>query len=250
MRTAKGLNKLLAKVIDGQSLSGAIADLTAYTSTADFVSKFSNDAGGFVQTLLDKAGSEGRGSLIKGDFSKEDLVPDGEPTVKINLFTVDKDHTEVANTYPVTDHNPIEGGNTTAGGIEPESSYNPGAIDAPAPIDPTTLPTDTYPADLFTVTDKDGNSLAAGTDYEFDTATGVLTILKPTAGGYKISGGSKTDGLGRVLIGRIVIDASAVAAAETDRTFDITLDGVTIDQSAKAGACAVAIKGSDSDDTA
>lgn len=164
-----GLTSLFNEVIGGKSLDGAINDLTngAYTSYADFESKFNNgpaEVGSFVRDLL-KATGDGRGGIISGDLQAKDLTKDTDLGDSVKLFQLDTTTNGVKNIYP-KDYPVYSGGAASVDGKQPDG-FVPGE-----PLPPLER------GDLVITGAKDS-------DIQYDAVSGVLTVN--TAGDIKIS---------------------------------------------------------------
>lgn len=206
----QGVSHILARLIDGTSLTDVIKDVTGgkYATVGQFQSGFANDAGvqGFVSQLLKYTsaspdGTNVGGGLISGDLSRTDPVSDNSIS-GLKLFALNTSHQQVENKYP-SEVTVLSGGGISASGVKPV-----------APTTPIV-----YPTDLFTVTGG-----IEGTDWSFDKDTGILHIL--TGRALTISGGTKTDSTGNYY-GAVIVEDGVGA--------DLTLDGVSIDASKKTG---------------
>ncbi len=207
-----GLSDILANLIDGDSLQNVISAATGgkYASISAFESSFASDetAQAFIKELLVYTSDEGAdgvnvgGGLISGSLSAVDPVADSTVT-GLKLFELNTGRTEVQNTYP-PEITVLSGGAASVEGVPPVAAATP------------SVP---YPADLFTVTGG-----TAGTDWEFDTNTGILKILNGTS--LTISGGTLKNASGD-FYGSIVI-ADGINA-------NLTLDGVAIDTTKRTG---------------
>lgn len=120
-----GLNKVMGKLVSGQSLDSVINEVSGgtYSSTSDFERKFGDTQSAVFIRDLTVAVGEGNGSLVTNDFHDTDLLPDTNtsstyldlnPNVKI-----------ITNTYP-EDVVIISGGTKSSTGNKPIASYAPG----------------------------------------------------------------------------------------------------------------------------
>lgn len=217
VKIAEGLSAILDDLVNGDSLQTAIGTATGgkYNSIVVFEQGFANDAEAqaFVKELLQYTslvGTDGEnvgGGLISGDLSTTDPVVN-DPVTDLKLFALNTSYPTVNNKYP-SDITVLSGGSKTVSGVKP----------IPDPV--------VYPSTgVFTVSDG-----IEHTDWEFDTATGTLVIKSGTA--MTISGGTlKKDGT--TYYGNIKIDDNINA--------NLTLNGVNIDVSKRAGASVAGIQ--------
>lgn len=206
----QGISKILSKLIDGKSLESVIQETTSgkYTTINSFQNGFANDADAlnFVQKLLKytSTSSDGvnvGGGLLSGSLSNIDPVVDNSIS-GLKLFALNTNNTAVKNVYP-SDITVLSGGGAAVEGVKPI----------------TTPPTITYPDGVFQVTGG-----VEGTDWSFDTDTGILHIH--TGANLSISGGTLTNADG-TYYGNIVIEDGVNA--------NLTLNNIEIDASKKNG---------------
>ncbi|MBQ7784509.1 MAG: hypothetical protein IJ368_11115, partial [Oscillospiraceae bacterium] len=198
-----GLNTILGKIINGQSLDDVIKEVSnnKYSGTSDFQSKFANDtdAADFIYNMQQKgyfstADSDGNivsGGLISGDLLNADPYPNSN--LSLNLFALDKNNTEIKNTYPdgVT---VLSGGTVSTEGVKPMENM---------PETPNNKFGD------FTVTGG-----TEGIDFEYDEGTGTLTVKTGTA--------LKIEGTGSATTNKIKI-ADGITANVTIKNVNIDL---------------------------
>lgn len=117
-----GLGQIMGSIISGKSLDATIAMYTDYAGLADFEANLQNDSNAvaFVQSLVAAAGANGRGSIVSGDLSAEDLLQDASLSMK--LFELDTNNKTVTNTYP-SSVTIWSGGGKLNSGTAPVSDY-------------------------------------------------------------------------------------------------------------------------------
>ena len=125
---ASGIDKIMNDVRGGKSLSQSIADNTGgkYTSIADFEARFAQDGATFTKQLMGEVGM-GRGALVTGNLTEDDLLEDKE-YLNQTLFELYEYHEEVWNLYP-DGYNVMSGGQANQAGVagpEHPSSNNTG----------------------------------------------------------------------------------------------------------------------------
>ncbi len=204
----QGVSTILSKLINGASLKDVINEVTGYSTIGEFENYFASNlqAQAFVQKLLQYTSTEAAdgnvgGGLLSGDLAATNPVVDN--TVSgLKLFALDTGNTAIKNEYP-SDITVLSGGGATINGVAP--------ITPDVPI--------TYPSGVFTVSGG-----TEGTDWKFDTSTGILSILSDKS--MTISGGTLSDATGDYY-GNIVI-ADGIDA-------NLTLSGLNIDASKKSG---------------
>lgn len=128
---AKGLDTFLYEIHSGTSLSDAIKKYSgnSYSNLADFEGKFAQDdnVASFIQKLaaaIEKDGAKGQGSLVTGDFSVTDILPDEQ--CESALFWIYTESDTYTNRYgnALNIKELIEGGAATYTGV-PGAAVNP-----------------------------------------------------------------------------------------------------------------------------
>lgn len=161
---ANGLNNILHSLISGNSLDSTINTYTngKYTSLSNFANTLKNDTAAydFVRGLLTATGN-GLGSVVSGNLSDLDILPDSE--LNINLFKLNPTSQTVTNNYDDAGITPLSGGGVSSTGSKPVTAYP----DSPSGLTPTPPVVNPYNIDL-------------------SAATGVIKIT--TNGTYTISG--------------------------------------------------------------
>lgn len=120
-----GLNKVMGKIVSGQSLDSVINEVSGgtYSSSSDFESKFGDtQSATFIRDLTAAVG-EGNGSLVTNDFHDTDLLPDTNATS--TFLDLNPNTKTVINTYP-DDVVIMSGGTKSNAGNKPIASYAPG----------------------------------------------------------------------------------------------------------------------------
>lgn len=123
---SKGVSDFLKAVVSGRSLDSAIKDLTGgkFTSITDFQTKFNNGTAEgmpvFVKNLMMAIGT-GRGSILTGDLSHRDLIPNSESSN--TLFELTTSSKTVQNVYP-DGYNVYSGGAANVDGTSPDASVS------------------------------------------------------------------------------------------------------------------------------
>ncbi|SES64738.1 flagellin N-terminal helical domain-containing protein [[Clostridium] polysaccharolyticum] len=257
-----GLDTILKKLGEGNSLDSVINEVSEgkYTSTAQFEQKFGDtDSATFVKDLTVKVGSTGNGSVLTGDFTSVDLVPDG--AAHSTVFDLNPDASKVKNTYPEGVYVGSGGGKTTAG-KKPTEDYGtsgPEEVDPPyigdKNMDISTLTAgkgDGYTFDGTTLRITDGGEYTitgtrTGIQIEVDSSKDValkmkdFTISAASASGITIGGSSKVT---IDVSGKNTITSGSGAAIKVgpSATLTITGDG-QLTANAKSGSGAAAIGG-------
>lgn len=212
---AKGLNKILLRLISGDSLNTAVR-YEVGINNASAVSKFQDtfatdpDAAAFIKQLF-TATAGGAGGIISGSLTDIDLISDAN-LAGVNLFQLDTKHQKVENLYPSKVN--LDSGSTT------------GAAGKPPVVDFVTKPD--YLEGLFTVNGSKISSVSSAAGYEYDLNSGTLRIK--AAGTYRISGGTLVDSLNRTIVGKIVLDDGIAGDV------NLIFDGLDIDLSKQAGS--------------
>lgn len=127
---ARGLDKILNEIKNGNSLDYAIAEYTnnAYTDTTDFENNFASDpnAAQFILNLVTAVG-EGTGGLVSNFFNRQSgFLPDSAAGNN-SLFELDITNDQIRNEYPTgypvvsgggrsSDGTPVSGGGGGTGG--------------------------------------------------------------------------------------------------------------------------------------
>lgn len=213
-----GLNSVLKDMISGKSLDTVIREKSngRYTGVSDFQNKFGdNYSSMFIKELTTRVG-EGNGSLVAGDYSKSDILPDD--AISISLFELNTENDTVYNIYP-SDVNVFSGGGSTLNGNKPiegygEASDSPGAgnVDPPVVNPPIVDP----PIQSGNKINLSNIESIDGIDY--DRSSNTLTVTKN--GDYTLSGVNST--------GAKVVVKSGVQAS-------ITLDNAKINATSGEG---------------
>jgi len=157
---SNGLSKILAEVIDGDSLNDTLNSLTGYSNISDFESKFATDGAQFVHDLIVATGT-GAGGVVSGDLTATDLIADTTLT-NVKLFELNTSNDTVKNIYP-SSVNVISGGTANSSGSKPVTSYDPSTI-------PSVGTEYNFGDFIVTLTSSSTNGLS------YDSTTGELTI--------------------------------------------------------------------------
>ena len=220
-----GLNNILKDMIGGKSLDTVIKEKSngRYTGISDFQNKFGdNYSSEFIKELTTRVG-EGNGSLVAGDYSKSDILPDD--TISISLFELNTDNDVVMNIYP-SDVNVFSGGGSSVSGSEPITGYKDsvGGSQGGGTVDPPPTPGsgDVNPPIVDPPVQSgsriDLSNIGSIDGIEYNRSNNTLTVTKN--GDYTLSGVNST--------GTKVVVKNGVQA-------NITLDNVKINASSGEG---------------
>lgn len=120
-----GLNKVMGKIVSGQSLDSVINEVSGgkYSNIASFQNSFGDtESATFIRDLTAKVG-EGNGSLVTNDFHDTDLLPNSDAT---STFLDLNPNTQIVNNKYPDDVTVMSGGTKGDSGNKPTASYVPG----------------------------------------------------------------------------------------------------------------------------
>jgi flagellin len=131
----RGLDTLLNRIKNGESLDAVIADATNYAGLDDFTARFGDTESSAFVGLLSAAVGEGNGSVVGGNYLLTDLLPDSPSST--TFMDLDIDYTWVQNSYtPESGRNQNDGGAYAGGTGQPNQPDPPDPPDPPGPNPP------------------------------------------------------------------------------------------------------------------
>lgn len=252
-----GLDKILKKLGEGNSLNDVIKDVTGgkYAGISDFESKFGDtDSAAFIRDLTAKVGS-GNGSLAGGDFTKTDLLPDSEASVSV--FDLNPDAPFVINRYPA-EVEVVSGGGKDTAGTAPIPDYGTGGTvpsSGGGNINITSIRTGsgngyTFDGSTLRITGngdynltgtKSGISIVIEDGVEVNINVKDLNVTSATSSGITIGAGAKVT-MNVAGKNQVISQTGAGICVNPTGSLKITGEGI-ITVNAKSGSGAAAIGG-------